>query len=668
MKRNLMTVLLAALTLCGCGQKTVVNSHDMAMTVAGQGLTKFDLGHYTGTCLYSGMADIVVQCGKKADEEKLLAIIDGLATGQIPTVPSSNFICYSIGGQATPFLAYKGWERLKPVVEATAADMWENQYRTTDGLMTGNRTPERFRDAVWVDCTFSVVPFMLYSGLVAGNQDYIDYAAFYTLKVYEIFLDPSTGLLFQARAVGALPEGEISQDCWSRSEGWFSMALVALLRDYPADGPYRARIEQVAKDFYESVLKFQDGDGMWHQELTNPESYVETSGSALLIAGIGQAIESGILPKSQKAAFLKGLRGLMAYVDADGSVGHTCMGNLAPGLGRKEDYERRHFYFNEVHSFGPVVLALAQAIRLGINRFTIDGKLGAKNDEDRPRAYVKYADTRKGDIAWENAFTAYRVYSLDMPEDSRALSGVDMWPKSVDYSIIDKWYENLAAGKHYHLDYGEGCDFYAVGANRGIGGTGVWADGRLWTSRNYSSYEILDNRPEHAAVRLDYEPYQAGGASVTESKVIEVVPNAWCYKVTSTLTSSDGSDIVYAAGLTNFGAASVTTDREKGLLFLNERVQVKDSTVHVNGMADWETNPELSGLLFADPSKLEAFVTSGKDELALMRVPSGQSVVFYAGAAWGQQRTMGHYDLGGGYFRKRLPGMSWAAFNEMYDK
>ena len=120
--------------------------------------------------------------------------------------------------------------------------------------------------------------------------------------------------------------------------------------------------------------------------------------------------------------------------------------------------------------------------------------------------------------------------------------------------------------------------------------------------------------------------------------------------------------------VTNFGAASVTTDREKGLLFLNERVQVKDSTVHVNGMADWETNPELSGLLFADPSKLEAFVTSGKDELALMRVPSGQSVVFYAGAAWGQQRTMGHYDLGGGYFRKRLPGMSWAAFNEMYDK
>lgn len=663
---KLLFGVITVLAICGCGPRTVVNCHDLAMTVADNGLGRFDLGHYTGTCLYSGMADIVVGCRQKADEDKLMSIIDGLATGDISVPPSSNFICYAIGGQATPFLAYKGWERLKPVVEATAADMWKNQYRTTDNLMTGNRTEVRFRDGVWVDCAFVVSPFLLYSGLVSGNKEYVDYAAWYALKIYEIFLDPATGLLFQARACGSLAEGELTRDAWSRGEGWFSMAMVALLRDYPADGQYRAQIERVAKDFYTAVLKYQDKNGMWHQELTNPDSFVETSGSALLTAGVGQAIESGILPKSKKAAFMKGLRGLMAYVDPDGSIGHTCMGNLSPGLGRKIDYEIRHFYFNEVHSFGPVVLALAQAIRLGVDEFSISGRLGKKNEIDRPRAYVIYAETRKGDVAWENDFAAYRVYSLQVAEKSRALSGVDMWPKTVDYSIIDKWYANEAAGKSYHIDYGEGCDFYSMGAGRGIGGTGIWTGGGLWTSRNYASYEILDNSPSHAAVRLDYEPYQAGDVSISESKVIEIVPGTLCFKVTSTLSSSDGSDIIYAAGLTNFGQADVTADAGKALLHLSENLAVKDSTVHRNGYFEWDPAPEIGSVLFADPSSFEGFASYGKDELALMRVPSGSSVVFYAGAVWGEHRVQGRLILNRDHLGEYLSALSWEKYNEIY--
>ncbi|MBO4427169.1 MAG: glycoside hydrolase family 88 protein [Bacteroidales bacterium] len=667
MKKNLIIALMASLALCGCGKKTVVDTHDMAMAVADRGLGIIDLGSYSGTCLYSGMADVMMASGLKEDEEKLLSYIDRLLSGDIPIPSWSNFICYNIGGQTTSFLAYKGWEKYKDIVAATAADMWENQYRTTDNLMTGNRTQARFKDGAWIDCAFAVSTFYLYAGLSTGNRDYVDYAAYYTLKMHEIFFDASSGMVFQARACGKLEEGEISQDNWARGEGWLSMALVALLRDYPADGQYRAQIEEVAKQHYTSALKYQDKNGMWHQELTNPDSYVETSGSALLIAGIGQAIESGILPQGKMKAFKKGLRGLMAYVDADGSVGHTCTGTLAPGYARKVDYEIRHYYYNEVHGFGPVVLALGQALRLGVDKFEIKGHPGSKNDLDRPRAYVKYADTRKGDIAWENAYSAYRVYSLDVPEKSQALSGVDMWPKDVDYSIIDKWYANEAAGKSYHIDHGEGCDFYAMGAGRGIGGTGVWADGKLWTSRNYASYEILENNPEHAAFKLGYEPYQAGEVTISESKLIEVVPFSFCYKVTATLTSSDGSDIIYAAGLTNFGKAEVCRDAEKAMLFLDEHLQVSDSTVLKNGTFEYETDPEISSLLFVDPAVLEGFETYGKDELVLMRVPSGASVTFYAGAVWGQQRVWGHSAANGDYLvKKRLGGMSWENCNEIY--
>lgn len=657
---------MLALSLCSCKQKTVVNCHDLAVTVSDKALGIIDLGHYMGTCLYSGMADIVVECGQKADEEKLLGIIDGLATGEIPVVPSSNLICYRIGGQATPYLAYKGWTHLLPVVEEAAADMWANQYRTSDNLMTGNKMKDRFRDGVWIDCAFAVSTFFLYAGLSTGNQEYTDYAAFYALKLHEILHDASSGLVSQARSMDALADGETSQDCWSRGNGWFSMAMVALLRDYPAAGPYRAQIEQVAKDFYTAVLKFQDEEGLWHQELTNWDSFVETSGSGLLLAGIGQAIESGILPQENRQDFLRGLRALVGYVDPDGSVGHSCMGTLSPGNCTKEDYAIRHFYYNEVHGFGPVVLALAQAIRIGIKDFTLEGRLGERNDADRPRAYARYVPERKGDVAWENDFAAYRVYSLDVDEDSRALSGVDMWPKTVDYSIIDKWYANEQSGKSYHIDYGEGCDFYSMGPSRGIGGTGVWAEETLWTSRNYSSYTILDNDPMHAAVQLAYEPYKAGDVSICESKVIEIVPGTLCFRVTSTLVSSDGSDIVYAAGLTNFGKAAVSADAEKALLYLNENVAVPESTVRKNGYFEWENAPEISSVIFADPSKFEGFVSCGKDELVLMRVPSGSSVVFYAGAVWGEQRLQGHITLNKDYLGGYLSGLCWDKYNEIY--
>ena len=490
----IIVFILPAVTSCR-ENETVVDCRDLATTITDRALTIIDRGHYTGICLYSGMADM--------GDLRVLGIIDDLREGRV-SAQGGSIISYQVGGQSAAYLAWKGHDELKASVAANAADMWANQFRTTDSLMTGNKQRDRFRDAVWIDLAFAVTPFFLYAGLSENNWDYIDYAAWYALRLYNLFRDPVTGLVFQARSFNNLPDGAISQDNWSRGQGWLSMAMAALLRDYPADGPRRQEIESVSRDFYSAVLKYQDSDGLWHQEVSDTSSFVETSGSGLLLAGIGQAIESGILPQSRMEDFMRGLRGLMAYVDPDGSVGHTCQGTLAPGSATKADYAARHWYFNEPHAFGPVVLALAQALRMGVKRFSVPFALGYKNDVDRPRCYVKYADNRLGDIAWENDFTGYRVYSKLIDAKNHSFSGIDMWPKSVDYSIIDKWYELNAEGQAYHIDRGEGCDFYTVGAARGTGGTGVFVDGKLWTSQVYDTYEILCNDPDRISFRLDY--------------------------------------------------------------------------------------------------------------------------------------------------------------------
>lgn len=653
MHKSCVLFVFIFLLVAGCQKGTVVDCRELATRVTDKALTIIDRGHYTGICLYSGMADM--------GDERVLGVIDDLCTERI-SAQGGSMISYQVGGQAAAWLAWQGHEELKAPVAANAAKMWAEQFRTTDNLMTGNRQNDRFRDAVWIDLAFAVTPYFLYAGLAEQKDEYVDYAAWYALTLYRLFRDPATGLVFQARSFNKLPDGAISQDNWSRGQGWLSMALVALLRDY--QGPRREAVESVARDFYTAVLNYQDEDGLWHQEVSDTSSFVETSGSALLLAGIGQAIESGILPQEKMTDFMRGLRSLMAYVESDGSVGHTCEGTLAPGDATKADYEARRWFFNEPHAFGPVVLALSQAVRLGVNSFSVPFSLGCKNEVDRPRTYVKYAENRVGDIAWENDFTGYRVYSKLIDKQNHGFSGVDMWPKSVDYSIIDKWYKLNAQGEPYHIDRGEGCDFYTMGTARGTGGTGVWADGQLWTSQVYDTYEILRNDPERIAFTLTYAPYQAGKVSVTEKKQIDFVLGTPFYRITATLESSDGSPVVYAVGISEFGNGTVYKDVAGGKFHVAERIAAPH--VHYGGSLAWAPDTEIFGAAFAEPSAVEDIVQSGKDVLLLVRVPSGESVTVYAGALWDQQLAWGRQLINDSFVASLVKETTWNELNELY--
>ncbi|NJO69146.1 MAG: hypothetical protein HC830_07580 [Bacteroidetes bacterium] len=169
--------------------------------------------------------------------------------------------------------------------------MMKLQKRTHDGLMTApNLTHEMF-----IDVAFAVSPYLLYAGLKFDKPEYVDYAVFQTLKSFRILEDEKTGLLHQGR--GFQGEGVFSEDCWSRGNGWGAFALAILARDLPQAHPKRKEVVALAQQFFKTVIKFQNKEGLWHQEMTAHESYIETSGSGLLLYGIGVMLESGLLEK-----------------------------------------------------------------------------------------------------------------------------------------------------------------------------------------------------------------------------------------------------------------------------------------------------------------------------------------------------------------------------------
>jgi len=148
---------------------------------------------------------------------------------------------------------------------------------------------------------------------------------------------------------------------------------------------------------------------------------------------------------------------------------------------------------------------------------------GAKQvyTKDQFKAHGRFVRERCDDFAWENDRIAHRTYGKALetfPPEPLTGSGIDVWSKRTSRMVIDEWY----MVDNYHVDTGEGFDDYTSGTTRGCGGTGLWADERLWVSRNFVQSRVLANGPIRVLFELTYEPFDVNGISVAETKRISL--------------------------------------------------------------------------------------------------------------------------------------------------
>lgn len=285
--------------------------------------------------------------------------------------PDYNFPSYRIGGIATARSVYKGL--------LTGAEYRERLQTYAEELMHARRSPDGFvsmpyeggENKVWIDVASAATPFLLYSGLVLQNRQYLDEAVFQTLAMYKVFLDPSCGLLHQSR--GFCGAGQLSEDHWSRGNGWGVFPLAELCADLPDDHPQKENCIRQFRAHVEALCACRTSDGLWRQELVldhlgELDSYRETSGSGLILYAIGRGIHTGILPREPYLAVLRqGVRSLVDYaVGEDGSIHHSCPGCLCPGDGSVFYYLSKRPFPDEPHGAGPVLMALAAAQLCGL--------------------------------------------------------------------------------------------------------------------------------------------------------------------------------------------------------------------------------------------------------------------------------------------------------------
>lgn len=256
------------------------------------------------------------------------------------------------------------------------------------------------------------------------------------------------------------------------------------------------------------------------------------------------------------------------------------------------------------------------------------------------KAFARQVPERLDDFAWENDRLAHRTYGPALAaqpasgttKEVLVTSGLDLWCKRVDYPIVDRWYNK--GHDHYHKDQGEGMDMYGVGPSRGCGGTGIWLDGRLYVSRNYSSARVLANGPVRAVFELTYDTWAADGVFVSETKRFTVDAGRNLDLIESTFTATGKvPELTVGVGLGK-------TPADKG----QEPVITLTPDADAGTLAQWvaqKTNGSLgTAVVIIDPTAFVGFAEDSRNSLALARVAPGQPLRYLAGAGWD---LAGHY-------------------------
>ena len=181
---------------------------------------------------------------------------------------------------------------------------------------------------VWLDGIFMGLPFRC---LTAGVLDkprntrssqstlriYDD--AVNQLKItYQRTFDPKTGLNRHAydetrKTFWADKETGLSQHCWGRAQGWYTMALIEVLDALPEDYARRQEvIDLLVKDF-DAILKWQDKKtGVWYQVMDSPErkgNYLESTCSSMFAYALLKAYRKGYVDGKYRDAGIKAYKG-----------------------------------------------------------------------------------------------------------------------------------------------------------------------------------------------------------------------------------------------------------------------------------------------------------------------------------------------------------------------
>lgn len=270
--------------------------------------------------------------------------------------------CGSMGAALIRYYKINNDPRLREIINHIADYITSKQFRLKDKTLARQR-PQA--ESVWADDAYMCIPFLAEMGSLTGEKKYYDDAAKQVIQLSKYLFRWDKKLFDHGVNIHNLKYDP--NFFWGRANGWVITAIVDLLDVLPENHKDRKMILKILRTHVQGLAECQGADGFWHNLLDKTDSYTETSCTALFTYSIARAINKGWIDYTYGPVAQAGWNALATRILPAGQVEGTCTGTTFAS-------DAVYYYHRPTdasHSFGPVIFAGAEVIKLFENEILV---------------------------------------------------------------------------------------------------------------------------------------------------------------------------------------------------------------------------------------------------------------------------------------------------------
>lgn len=204
----------------------------------------------------------------------------------------------------------------------------------------------------WIDDMYMITALQLQAYRATGDAKYLERSAREMVAYLEKLQQPN-GLFFHAPDV---------KFYWGRGDGWVAVGMTEMLRDLPPKHRLRKPVLAAYTKMMATLLKHQADTGMWRQLIDHPESWEESSSSAMFAYAFVSGVKNGWLPEETYGpAARKAWIALVGFLTPEGDLREVCV-----GTGKKDDlqyYLDRPRVAGDTHGQAPMLWTATALLR-----------------------------------------------------------------------------------------------------------------------------------------------------------------------------------------------------------------------------------------------------------------------------------------------------------------
>ncbi|TCC99327.1 glycoside hydrolase family 88 protein [Pedobacter hiemivivus] len=294
-------------------------SDQMAATVMEVWKERSKKWSYDDGVVQDGMNEIWRRTGNavyfKYVQDKMDQFIS--AEGVIDTYSQDHFNIDNVKNGTVLLDLYKVTGQQKYFKAATT--LWEQLQKHPRTKEGGFWHKKIYPNQMWLDGLYMGQPFYAEYAALINNKAAFDDIANQFIFMEKNARDAKTGLLYHGWDESKVerwadPKTGLSPHIWARAMGWYAMALVDALDNFPKDHPQRKELINILNRLAVAIKSVQNNKtGVWYDILDRPNdkgNYFESSASAMFVYAIAKGVRMQYLPQSYFAVADKGYKGM----------------------------------------------------------------------------------------------------------------------------------------------------------------------------------------------------------------------------------------------------------------------------------------------------------------------------------------------------------------------